>query len=175
MKTTNSRKSRSKPCCICRKRFTPNPRLGDRQKTCGSRDCKAERKRRVQAKWSHDNADYWTERRLREQAARLEAGEGKPANTPPPSALKQLPATYIQDELGAHALVILMFLTRLQHRVAQVSIRGQPPDFESKPGKDARHAAQVAIRAEPHDTQSKSGEVRRLPTQVAIAAVEDPA
>jgi len=155
MKTTTPRKNRSKPCCICRKRFIPSPRLGERQKTCGEQACRTERKRRVQARWSRKNADYWTERRLREQAARLATGDGRPADKPPPSGLNKLPSSYIRDEMGAPALAILAFLVRLQHRAAQVSIRRQALDFERKFNKYLHTPPQVPIRPEPPDIQGK--------------------
>lgn len=168
MKITSPRKSRSKPCCICRKRFTPNTRLGDRQKTCGSQPCKTERKRRVQAQWASDNADYWTERRLREQAARLEAGEDKPPNRPPPSGLKRLPTAYIHEELGAHAAVILAFSVRLQQRIAQVAIRKQAVELEKKLNGDLHRTPQVPLRAELCDMGGKlNGDLQQV-AQVAI-------
>lgn len=58
---------RSRPCVICRKWFTPNPKVRNRQKTCGATLCKQEHKRRSQAKWSERNPTYWAERRLQEQ------------------------------------------------------------------------------------------------------------
>ena len=169
MKNSHAPKSRTKPCCICRKWFIPCPRLGDRQKTCGHEACKAERKRRVQAEWARKNADYWTERRLREQAARLESGDSKPANKPPPSGLQKLPVSYIKDEIGAPALAILTFLARLLDRTAQVSIRRQAIDLERKLNRDLHRTPQVSIRTEAGDAMAELNGVQECGAQVAIA------
>jgi len=175
MKTPIPRKSRSKPCCICRKRFAPNTRLGDRQKTCGRQACKTERKRRVQAEWARKNADYWTERRLREQAARLESGDDTVANKPPPSELDKLPVSYIQDEMGAPAVAILTFLVRLQHRTAQVSLRKQALDLERKLNGDLQRTPQVPIRDDPGNTEAELNGVLQGGAQVAIGGSDGPA
>lgn len=47
--------SRKRPCRICGKWFTPNPRVGDRQKTCGSSGCKKEWHRKKCAEWNQKN------------------------------------------------------------------------------------------------------------------------
>ncbi len=59
-------------CCICRKRFEPHPRLGDRQRTCGRDECQKRRRRANSRNWRSrnpeaDDADY---RRIRERDRR---------------------------------------------------------------------------------------------------------
>jgi hypothetical protein len=46
-------------CCICAKRFEPQPRLGDRQRTCGRADCQKQRRRSNTRTWraQHPEAD----------------------------------------------------------------------------------------------------------------------
>ena len=59
-------------CCVCRKRFRPHPRLGNRQRTCGHDECQ-KRRRCVNARnWrarnpEADDADY---RRIRQRDRR---------------------------------------------------------------------------------------------------------
>jgi len=59
-------------CCICRKRFKPHPRLGNRQRTCG-RDERQKRRRCANSRnWrarnpEADDADY---RRIRQRDRR---------------------------------------------------------------------------------------------------------
>lgn len=48
--------SRKRPCRVCRKWFTPNPKAGSRQKTCGKSDCKSEWHRRKCTKWNEKNS-----------------------------------------------------------------------------------------------------------------------
>ena len=59
-------------CCICSKRFEPNPRLGDRQRTCGDTDCQSQRRCINSRNWRSknpeaDDADY---RRIRRRDRR---------------------------------------------------------------------------------------------------------
>ena len=59
-------------CCICIKRFKPNPRLGDRQRTCGRDECQKQRRCVNSRNWrarnpEADDADY---RRIRQRDRR---------------------------------------------------------------------------------------------------------
>jgi len=55
-------------CVICGRFFTPHPRLGERQKCCGSRECRQEYKNRWQrAKYARDG----TSRRAAKARVRL--------------------------------------------------------------------------------------------------------
>jgi hypothetical protein len=59
-------------CCICRKRFKPNPRLGYQQRTCGRDECQKQRRRANAGNWrtrnpDADDADY---RRIRQRDRR---------------------------------------------------------------------------------------------------------
>jgi len=51
--------SRKRPCRICRRWFTPHPRLKDRQKTCGNSHCQKQWHRKICRKWNRANADYF--------------------------------------------------------------------------------------------------------------------
>ena len=46
-------------CFICQRRFVPNPRLKDRQKTCAAETCRKELKRRANRSWRERNPDYF--------------------------------------------------------------------------------------------------------------------
>jgi len=46
-------------CRYCRRVFTPDPRVGDRQVCCQSQDCKKERKGISQKRWCRRNPDYF--------------------------------------------------------------------------------------------------------------------
>ena len=54
-------------CCICSKRFERNPRLGDRQRTCGGTDCQKARRCLNSRSWrsKHPDADDAVYRRIR--------------------------------------------------------------------------------------------------------------
>lgn len=49
----------SKKCLCCRRVFTPDPRVGDRQVCCQAEDCKRKCKRISQKRWCWANPDYF--------------------------------------------------------------------------------------------------------------------
>ena len=51
--------TKKRPCGICRRWFTPHPRLKDRQQTCGDPVCKKEWHRKKCAEWNKRNGDYF--------------------------------------------------------------------------------------------------------------------
>lgn len=58
---------KKRPCRVCRHWYRPDPRLGDRQRTCGCDECKQEWNRRLCANRRHREKDYDRERRLRDR------------------------------------------------------------------------------------------------------------
>lgn len=58
---------KKRPCRVCRRWYRPDPRLGDRQRTCGSKECKREWNRRLCAKRRHREKGYDRECRLRDR------------------------------------------------------------------------------------------------------------
>ena len=48
-----------KKCRCCRRVFTPDPRVGNRQVCCQSEDCKSQSKRISQKRWCRANPDYF--------------------------------------------------------------------------------------------------------------------
>jgi hypothetical protein len=51
--------SEKKECCICHRQFVPNPKLKERQKTCGVKSCRKEWKRRLNKIWREQNPNYF--------------------------------------------------------------------------------------------------------------------
>ena len=49
----------SKVCLVCNKIFTPDPRVGGRQKVCKELYCQQERKKLAQKAWLLKNPDYF--------------------------------------------------------------------------------------------------------------------
>ena len=45
--------------CFCGALIIPDKKVGSRQKTCGSKDCQKELKRRNNERWRKDNPDHW--------------------------------------------------------------------------------------------------------------------
>ena len=125
---------RKRPCRICRCWFLPNPRLKDRQMTCGNTKCKREWHRRKCAEWNKNNPDYFNSNYLHKKldhAARCE----KVSKTLQPksktlvlvrSRLKSgLPLHYVQEVIGIQHLVIIEYLAQLLLRRFQEVLRGQ--------------------------------------------------
>ena len=50
---------KKRPCRICRRWFTPNPRLKDRQKTCGDAQCKRQWHRKKCSEWNKKDTGYF--------------------------------------------------------------------------------------------------------------------
>lgn len=125
-------RSTKRPCRICRKWFRPDPRLGDRQKTCGAPECQRGWHARKCAEWNRKNRTYFQEvylsARLRQVApANLDA-DTNPApkvspsvRLPPPDSRQfpRLPRSLVQEVIGAQQLVIIDYLARLLFRSLQ--------------------------------------------------------
>ena len=50
---------KKRPCRICKRWFMPNPKLKDRQMTCGDPDCQREWHRKKCEEWNRKNPDYF--------------------------------------------------------------------------------------------------------------------
>lgn len=48
-----------KRCLFCGRYFTPDYRVGDRQKSCGRPECKKARKKKAQDAWTEKNPGYF--------------------------------------------------------------------------------------------------------------------
>jgi len=129
------RKHKKRPCRVCGKWFTPNPRLGDRQQTCGAKECQRKWHARKCAEWNRKNRAYFKEIYLR---GRLESfGSDPPVQSPslcsscrindPPrrSSPLELPQEVVQEVIGVKQLIIIEYIVRLLARDVQEVIRTQ--------------------------------------------------
>ena len=89
---------RKRPCCVCRKWFRPDPRVGERQRACSDKACQQERHRRACAAWRKREAPGAREDRLR---ARLKSEEGG------------LDREVLRDVMGTQGAVVLEETVRL--------------------------------------------------------------
>ncbi len=108
---------RKRPCRICGKWFFPDPRVKDRQKTCGDPACQREWHRRQCAKWNRANRHLQQEKQL---AARLEAGPDDSPRLQP-----RLPVTPIQEVFNRQQAVIIQFVAQLLFRIIKDELRKQ--------------------------------------------------
>ena len=125
---------RKRPCRICRRWFSPHPRLKDRQMTCGEQACKREWHRRKCAEWNRENSELIKRERLVHKLKAVTAGSGQakvtddapPSTAPPQSALRTehlLPLA--QEVIAAQIAVIIEYLLRHLKRRAQEVMRRQ--------------------------------------------------
>lgn len=130
-----------RPCRICKKWFLPDPRLGDRQKTCGDPECQRKRHATKCAEWNRMNRPYFQEIYLRRRLESLEADPDESLPSPCPSgASEPPPRTYpldyprgvVQEVIGAQQLVIIEYFVRLLVRGVQETIRSQLPEIQRK-------------------------------------------
>jgi len=116
---------KKKRCCICRKMFRPDPRVGERQRACGDTACQRKRRTQSQAGWRSRNLSYQKSYRTRRRAARAQDAERGESAPPPPLRLPPELASFPWDLAqaafgftGGEILALLgLLLVRLVHEV----------------------------------------------------------
>ena len=139
------RKSRKRPCRICRKWFSPDPRVGERQKTCGSQECQKKWHAKKCAEWNSKNASYFREIYLSKKMAMVVTGEeASQVQSPPTKGIKstissshspkssQLPRNLVQEVIGAQQLVIIEYVTQVLFNSFQEKTKAQLFEITSK-------------------------------------------
>jgi len=117
---------KKRPCRICRRWFTPNPRLTDRQKTCGDPHCQREWHRKRCSEWNKKNTDYFRTNYLHSKLDAASPSEKASKILPVKSSLKSgLPLPFVQEVIGIQHLVIIEYLAQLLVRRFQEVLRGQ--------------------------------------------------
>ena len=129
------RKHKKRPCRVCGKWYPPNPRLGDRQQTCGTMECQRKWHARKCAEWNRKNRAYFREIYLR---GRLESfGSDPPKQSSSPSSSCRindrprrsspldLPQEVIQEVIEVKQLIIIEYIVRLLMRGVQEVIHTQ--------------------------------------------------
>jgi hypothetical protein len=122
---------KKRPCRICRRWFTPNPRLKDRQMTCGDERCKNEWHRKKCAEWNEKNADYFRSNYLQKKLDAVSQYDkvrqcGNPPPGPKKSRLKSgLPHRFVQEVIGIQHLIIIEYFGRLLIKRFQEVLKGQ--------------------------------------------------
>ena len=103
-----------RPCRICGRWFRPDPRLGERQKTCG--------------RWNRQNRSYFKEIYLRRRLER--SAGGSPSRYLASRSLPlDFPGEVIQEVMGRQPAVIIEYLLRLLIREVQEVINAQHTDI----------------------------------------------
>ena len=110
---------RKRPCKICRKWFLPNPRAGDRQRTCSEPACQRERHRRACSDWHRRNPDYDRESRLRARLVHAKWQRARHRHTTHEDQALALPGLHPADPLIVHPVFVLKALEPVQPDVQQ--------------------------------------------------------
>jgi hypothetical protein len=122
-----------RPCCICRRWFVPDQRVGRRQRACSAPACQIARRVRAQAAWRRRNPDYFIARRMQQRRVSADAVPVPPLVLPPP--LSQLPWDLAQDEFGVVGTDFLGHLGRVLLSAAQDEKAGQVIEPTGEPGR----------------------------------------
>ena len=137
------RSGTKRPCRICKKWFLPNPRVDDRQKTCGTPECQRQWHIRKCAEWNLKNRHLARESYIRDRLESLAPVSDLPASLPqtsPPPPLKpspqrvsplDYPLKVVQEVIGAQRLVIIEYIVRLLLRRVQEVIKPQLPGMQA--------------------------------------------
>ena len=116
---------KKRPCRICRRWFMPNPRLKDRQMTCGDPGCKKEWHRRKCREWNRKNSDYFRSNYLQKK---LDAASqsGTPPSFQSKTRLKSgLPHLLVQEVISIQHLIIIEYFGQLIMSRFQEVLRSQ--------------------------------------------------
>src|SRR6266542_291601 len=111
---------RKRPCSICRRWFRPNPRVGNRQHSCGKPQCQTARRQKTQARWRRRNAGYAIAYRLDQRKAQAPPSP-EPLRLPAP--LDQLPWDVAKDQFGPQGADFIGLMGALIVRAAKDQIR----------------------------------------------------
>jgi hypothetical protein len=120
-------KCNKRPCRICRRWFAPNPKLKDRQMTCGDPACKREWHKKACWQWNRENRDYFRANYLQKMLAAQSDKTSRSHTTRPPGALSKsgLPLQFVQEVIGLQHLIIIEYLAQLLIRRFQEALRSQ--------------------------------------------------
>ncbi|CAB1068690.1 hypothetical protein D1AOALGA4SA_427 [Olavius algarvensis Delta 1 endosymbiont] len=125
-------KTRKRPCAICRRWFTADPRQIGRQKSCGKPDCQSELHRRQCVKWNRKNKNYYKAIYL---SNKIERSKDPPdcnqTKAPPliPASRSDLalPKEVIVETTGTELLIVLDYIIeQIIHREPKLSVL-EPP------------------------------------------------
>ena|SRR5258708_1195188 len=126
------KKSKKRPCSICRRWFVPNPRVGARQRACEKPECQGARRKKSQAAWRKRNPDYFMGHRIQARGALLRQ---PPEPLRLPSPLKELPWDLAQSQFGVQGADFLGVMSKLILRAAQDQMRLYGVDSTTLPSK----------------------------------------
>ena len=110
-----------KVCMVCYELFTPDRRVGDRQKVCKKLSCQLQRKKLAQQHWLSNNPGYFKGRYLQLKDQIL-------ANNKRLAPVKPAACMSIQDELTSNqnkVLTALNYIIGIQDKITRIITKGK--------------------------------------------------
>ena len=147
--------ARKRPCCICRRWFRPDKRVGSRQRACSKPECQAARRHKTQADWVARNPDYFVAHRIQSRSTLPPPLE--PLRLPPP--LDRLPWDIAQDQFGGKGADFIGVLATLLHRSAQDQFKAYRIDSRIVPGTLPRLSEKDQIWVQADSVAERAGEL----------------
>ncbi len=135
--------ARKRPCCICRRWFRPDNRVGSRQQACSKPQCQSLRRRKKQAAWRARNPDYFSGRRIQARGA----SDKPPEPLRLPSPLNQLPWDIAQSEFGVQGADFIGVMGALLVRSTQSQLKSYLIDSKADATTLPHLAAQSQIES----------------------------
>ena len=127
---------RKRPCRICRRWFMPNPRLKDRQKTCGDPECQRRWHKKKCAGWNRRNPDYFKSTYLQKKIIAATETQHQTPSLELNTRLKSgLPLSYVQEVISIQHIIIIEYFGQLLFRRFQEVLRAQPTVITRKTGR----------------------------------------
>lgn len=120
MRPTN--RNRKRPCRICGKWYWPDPRLGERQRTCGDKECQRQWHGKKCREWNRKNRSYFQEIYLEKCLTSCESLDSNGSTKPLDAVVSgSLPAIPVQEVISVQQFVIIRhFLRQPLHRFQEV-------------------------------------------------------
>ena len=108
---------RKRPCRICRHWFMPNPRLKDRQKTCGDPECQRKWHKKKCTEWNRKNPDYFRANYLQKKVIAATETPNQSPSLKLNNRLKSgLPFSCFQEVISIQQAVIIEYFGQLLFR-----------------------------------------------------------
>ena|ERR1051326_28217 len=142
--------ARRRPCCICRRWFRPDPRIGSRQRACREPECQAARRRKKQKAWRERNPDYFIARRIKDRSGQDRGPE--PLRLPPP--LSRLPWDIAQSQFGTEGADFIGIMGTVLLRAAQSQFKA--------------YGIEESRLADPPPSQSTQSQIRPVGEWIAV-------
>ena len=134
--------ARKRPCCICRRWFRPDPRIGSRQQASRRPECQGARRKKKQKAWREQNPDYFIARRIKDRSGQ----ERPPEPLRLPAPLSRLPWDIAQSQFGVEGADFIGALGTLLLRSAQSQFEAYVADAARLPDTLGSEAAQSQMR-----------------------------